>query len=165
MTKSSIRQHPADRPAGADRLPTLADRRRTLADPRCRPGRRHPLVAAMPVACSAVVTGVKSFAAIGKWAERAPQDTLARLGTRTATAFTLCVAPSGVTIRRVVQRTCPGGPADPPGCDPAGSDTLTVDGKSARGSRLGTTPAAHLLAAMTGGGRTVYPAAGAGQEE
>ncbi|MCY0932218.1 hypothetical protein OTB20_39895 [Streptomyces sp. H27-H1] len=30
-----------------------------------------------------------------------------------------------------------------------------MDGKAARGSRHGSTPAAHLLAAMTGDGRTV----------
>ncbi|WP_461092307.1 ISAs1 family transposase, partial [Streptomyces incanus] len=65
------------------------------------------------------------------------------------------VAPSSATIRRVVQRTCPGGLADLLGCDPAGADTLAVDGKSARGSRSGDTPAAHLLAAMTGSGQTV----------
>lgn len=74
---------------------------------------------------------------------------------RTATAFAVRVAPSSATIRRVVQRTCPGGLADLLGCDPAGSDTLAVDGKSARGSRHGTTPAAHLLAAMTGTGQAV----------
>ncbi|MGW3742118.1 ISAs1 family transposase [Streptomyces sp. NPDC005146] len=109
----------------------------------------------MLVACSAVVAGAKSFAAIGQWASQAPQDTLARLGTRTATAFAVRIAPSSATIRRVVQRTCPGGLADLLGCDPAGADTLVVDGKSARGSRHDTTAAAHLLAAMTGGGQTV----------
>jgi predicted transposase YbfD/YdcC len=109
----------------------------------------------MLVACSAVVAGAKSFAAIGQWAGHAPQDTLARLGARTATAFAVRVAPSSATIRRVILRTCPGGLADLLGCDPAGSDTLAVDGKSARGSRHDTTPAAHLLAAMTGSGQTV----------
>jgi hypothetical protein len=133
----------------------LAGRLRTLADPRCRRGRRHPFVAVMLVACSAVVAGATSFAAIGQWASQAPQDTLARLGARTSTAFAVRVAPSSATIRRVVQRTCPGGLADLLGSDPTGSDTLAVDGKSARGSRHGTTPAAHLLAAMTGSGQTV----------
>ncbi|MFE2471119.1 hypothetical protein [Streptomyces mirabilis] len=32
---------------------------------------------------------------------------------------------------------------------------MALDGKAARGSRHGHTPAAHLLAAMTGDGRTV----------
>jgi hypothetical protein len=62
---------------------------------------------------------------------------------------------SGATIRRVIKDTCPGGLADLLGHDPAGTDTLAIGGKSVRGSRLGATPAAHLLAAMTGTGMTV----------
>ncbi|MEU3756620.1 ISAs1 family transposase [Streptomyces olivoreticuli] len=65
------------------------------------------------------------------------------------------IAPSGATIRRVVNAVCPGGLADLLGCDPAGTDTLAVDGKSARGSRTADAPAAHLLAAMTSTGQTV----------
>ncbi|WBO61413.1 ISAs1 family transposase [Streptomyces camelliae] len=65
------------------------------------------------------------------------------------------VAPSAATIRRIVGLVCPGGLADLTGADPAGSDSVALDGKAARGSRHGQTPAAHLLAAMTGDGRTV----------
>lgn len=65
------------------------------------------------------------------------------------------VAPGTATIRRIIDRTCPGGLADLLGTDPGGAGTLAVDGKSARGSRHGDTPAAHLLTAMTGGGLTV----------
>lgn len=74
---------------------------------------------------------------------------------RTVSAFSVCLPPSTATIRRIINRVCPGGLADLLGCDPSGADTLAVDGKSARGSRHGDTPAAHLLAAMTGGGLTV----------
>lgn len=70
-------------------------------------------------------------------------------------AFAVCIAPSTATIRRIINRLRPGGLADLLGCDPSEADTLAVDGKSARGSRHGETPAAHLLAAMTGGGLTV----------
>ncbi|KPI12487.1 hypothetical protein OV450_8398 [Actinobacteria bacterium OV450] len=65
------------------------------------------------------------------------------------------VAPSAATIRRVIGLACPGGLADLTGADPAGSDSIAVDGKTTRGSRHGTSPAAHLLAAMTADGRTV----------
>ncbi|MFR9799614.1 ISAs1 family transposase [Streptomyces sp. MS06] len=58
-------------------------------------------------------------------------------------------------MRRIITRVCPGGLADLLGCDPAGADTLAVDGKSARGSRRDGGPAAHLLAAMTDAGQTV----------
>ncbi|WP_413751864.1 ISAs1 family transposase [Streptomyces sp. R-74717] len=107
------------------------------------------------VACSAVLTGARSFAAIGQWARNAPQDALARLGARTATVFGVRVTPSTATIRRVLNTACPGGLADLLGHDPAEADTLAVDGKSACGSRHGDTPAAHLLAAITGDGLTV----------
>lgn len=65
------------------------------------------------------------------------------------------VAPSAATIRRVIGQVCPGGLADLTGTDPGGAESVAVDGKAARGSRHGQTPAAHLLAAMTGDGRTV----------
>ena len=60
-------------------------------------------------------------------------------------------------------RHIPGG-LPPPGHDPAGSDALALDGKSARGPRLGTTPAAHLPAAMTGTGRP-SPSWGTAEDE
>ncbi|EGX57838.1 transposase [Streptomyces zinciresistens K42] len=107
------------------------------------------------IACSAVLSGARSFAAIGQWARNAPHEALARLGARTTSVFAVRVAPSTATVRRIVNRTCPGVLADLLGADPAGSDTLAVDGKSARGSRHGDTPAAHLLAAVTGGGLTI----------
>ncbi|MFI8281287.1 hypothetical protein ACIGBH_41880 [Streptomyces sp. NPDC085929] len=60
------------------------------------------------IACSVVLTGARSFAAIGQWAKAAPQDALARnvtsvpssrglrssLGTRNTTVFNVRVAPS-----------------------------------------------------------------------
>jgi predicted transposase YbfD/YdcC len=147
LIKSPSRQHRA--------IAGLAERLATLPDPRDRRGRRHPFVCVLLVACSAVVTGAKSFGAIGQWARNAPQDALIRLGARAVSVFGVRIAPSTATIRRIINTVCPGGLADLLGCDPADADTLAVDGKSARGSRHGTTPAAHLLAAMTGTGQTV----------
>ncbi|WP_256176746.1 ISAs1 family transposase [Kitasatospora aureofaciens] len=85
----------------------------------------------------------------------APQHALARLGARVTGALGVRVAPSAATIRRIVNLVCPAGLADLTGTDPGGADSVAVDGKAARGSRHGQTPAAHLLAAMTGDGRTV----------
>ncbi|MEU9047777.1 MULTISPECIES: transposase family protein [unclassified Kitasatospora] len=110
---------------------------------------------ALLIAASAVLAGAKSYAAIGQWAASAPQHTLARLGARVVGALGIRLAPSAATIRRVVALVCPGGLAELTGTDPAGKDTLAVDGKSARGSRHGDSPAAHLLAAMTGTGQAV----------
>ncbi|MCX5426179.1 ISAs1 family transposase [Streptomyces sp. NBC_00078] len=126
-----------------------------MADPRHRRGRRHSFVSVLLIACSAVLAGARSFTAIGQWAKAAPQTALARLGARVATVFSVRVAPSAATVRRVLNAVCPGGLADLLGTDPAGAGTLAVDGKTARGSRTVTSPAAHLLAAMTGAGQTV----------
>ncbi|MFI8186679.1 ISAs1 family transposase [Actinacidiphila glaucinigra] len=134
---------------------TLAGRLAGLADPRRRRGRRHSLVSVLLVAASAVLAGARSYAAIGQWARSAAQDALARLGARFAGVLQVRVPPSTATIRRIIALTCPGGLADLTGADPAGTTTLAVDGKSARGSRSGEVPAAHLLAAMTADGRTV----------
>ncbi|MEV7189702.1 transposase family protein [Kitasatospora sp. NPDC093102] len=134
---------------------SLAERLRALPDPRRRRGVRHPFVAVLLVAASAVVAGARSYAAIGQWSANAPQQALARLGARVAGALGVRIAPSAATIRRVVNLVFPGGLAGLTGADPGGADSVAMDGKAARGSRLGQTPAAHLLAAMTGDGRTV----------
>ncbi|MFD7836111.1 ISAs1 family transposase [Streptomyces sp. NPDC059761] len=140
--------------AGAAGTP-LVERLRLLPDPRRRRGVRHPFVAVLLVAASAVVAGARSYAAIGQWSANAPQHTLVRLGARAVGALSVRVAPSAATIRRVVGLVRPGSLADLAGAEPAGSDSVAVDGKTACGSRHGTSPAAHLLAAMTGDGRTV----------
>ncbi|MDH6452658.1 MULTISPECIES: hypothetical protein [unclassified Streptomyces] len=66
--------------------------------------------------------------------KRAPQDALAWLGACATTVFDVRIAPSAATMRRVLNAACPGAPADLLGSDPAGADTLAVDGKSARSS-------------------------------
>ncbi len=129
------------------------DRLRDLPDPRDRRGRRHSLWSVILVAASAVVAGADSYAAIAQWAARAPQATLARLGTRAVAGLGVRVAPSAATIRRVLEAVCPSGLAALTGAGTAGAQTAAVDGKKARGSRDGAVPAAHLLAVMTGGGQ------------
>ncbi|MEV6012962.1 transposase family protein [Streptomyces sp. NPDC051976] len=133
----------------------LTERLAALPEPRCRRDRRHSLLSVLLVAASAVLAGARSYAAIGQWAAAAPQHALARLGARTVGAFAVRIAPSTATIRRIITPVCPGGLAELTGIDPAGADSLAVDGKAARGSRRGEVPAAHLLAAMTSAGRTV----------
>ncbi|WP_329538369.1 ISAs1 family transposase (plasmid) [Streptomyces sp. NBC_01450] len=133
----------------------MAERLVRLPDPRHRRGVRHPFVAVLLIAASAVVAGARSYAAIGQWARSAPQQTLARLGARLLTSLNVRIAPSRSTIRRIVSTVCPGGLADLTGEVPVGAESVAADGKSARGSRHGQSPAAHLLAAMTSDGRTV----------
>lgn len=134
---------------------SLAERLVRLADPRHRRGVRHPFVAVLLIAASAVVAGARSYAAIGQWARSAPQQTLARCGARLVTSLNVRIAPSRSTIRRIVSTVGPGGLADLTGEVPAGAESVAADGKSARGSRRGQSPAAHLLAAMTSNGQTI----------
>ncbi|MEU9377801.1 transposase family protein [Streptomyces sp. NPDC048255] len=123
--------------------------------PRARRGRRHALTSVLLVAACAVLAGARSCLAIAQWARAAPQDTLSRLDVRCTGALGVRTAPSASTIRRVLLSVCPGGLADLLGHRPSGTESLAVDGKSARGSRTHDTAAAHLLPAVTGTGRTV----------
>ncbi|WP_432196768.1 ISAs1 family transposase [Streptomyces sp. bgisy027] len=134
---------------------SLAERLVRLPDPRRRRGVRHPFVAVLLIAASAVAAGARSYAAIGQWARSAPQQTLARLGARLLTSLNVRIAPSGLTIRRIVSAACPGGLADLMGEAPTGAPAVAVDGKSARGTRTDTALAAHLLSAVTATGRVV----------
>ncbi|MFK0223838.1 ISAs1 family transposase [Streptomyces vinaceus] len=126
-----------------------------LPNPRDRRGRRHSLMSVLLTACAAVLTGAKSFTAVGQWAAAAPEDVLARLGARTATAFSIRIPPSTATLRRVINAVCPGGLADLLGATPVGPTTVAVDGKTARGSRTDTGTAVHLLSALSGDGQVI----------
>ncbi|MFE3772135.1 hypothetical protein [Streptomyces sp. NPDC059122] len=75
------------------------------------------------IACSAVLAGARSVAAIGQWARKAPQEALTRLGARSTSVFAIRVAPSTATVRRIINATCPGaagsGTPPPRACRPA----------------------------------------------
>ncbi|MEU6536679.1 transposase family protein [Streptomyces sp. NPDC047000] len=90
----------------------------------CRRGKRHPFVSVLLAACSSVVAGARSFAAIGQWARSAAQAALARLDARTVSVFRVRIAPSTATIRRIINQVCPGGLADLLGADPTGAGRL-----------------------------------------
>ncbi|WKK23409.1 ISAs1 family transposase [Streptomyces olivoreticuli] len=147
LVKSPSREH--------RELPGPAARLAVLPDPRDRRGRRHTLASVLLTAACAVLAGARSYLAIGQWARHAPQDTLARLGFRARGPLGVRLPASASTVRRVLVLVCPGGLADLLGHGPAGTESVAVDGKSARGSRTDTVPAAHLLSAVTAAGRTV----------
>ncbi|MEU4266330.1 ISAs1 family transposase [Streptomyces argenteolus] len=122
------------------------------ADPRDRRGRRYPLPALVRAAACAVATGARSYAAIGHWLRRAPQDTLARLGFPARGPLGVRPAASMDTLRRIIERLRPDGLAallrPAAGPEQERPTRLAADGKAARGSRTRTRSAAHLLAVI-----------------
>ena len=96
-------------PAGLDttRVASLAEAFATVPDPRSLPGRRHPLTAILLIAACAVTCDADGFTAMWQWATDAPQEVLARLGTRVDPLSGARVVPSERTIRRAVARVDP----------------------------------------------------------
>ncbi|MDH2393648.1 ISAs1 family transposase [Streptomyces sp. HNM0663] len=95
--------------------------------------------------------GFDTFRAIGQWARRADQDTLARLGCRPRGPFGLRRAPSAATVRRVVAGVMPGGLEQLLRVLEFGDDLrlLAVDGKTLRGSFTRDHGPVQVLGAMS----------------
>jgi predicted transposase YbfD/YdcC len=137
----------------------------TVADPRARAGRRHPLVAILVLAAAAVLAGARSITAIAEWAADAPQPVRAALGTRRdpRTGRWVWAVPTETTIRRTLARVDPEALAAAIGAWLADRDqpdqrrrAVAVDGKTLRGARRAADGRqAHLLAAMDHATRTV----------
>src|SRR6266545_1470356 len=143
-----------------DRAWWAAGTLRALPDPRGRRGRRHPLATLLVIAAAAVLTGARSFAAIGQFSRTLPQATLARLGTFKRPWSTWHVAPSETTLRWVLQqvdadeldRIVGGWLAEQAA---AGQGPIAVDGKVLRGARGPGGHQVHLLAALAHDSGTV----------
>ncbi|MHA6800194.1 ISAs1 family transposase [Bounagaea algeriensis] len=119
-----------------------------VPDPRRARGLRHRLPVILAVALSAVLSGARSFTAIGEWAADASAEVLQALGVDGA-------PPDESTIRRTVQRlsgdaldTGVGGWLDARTRVPGGRRALAIDGKTLRGSGGTEGPARHLMAAI-----------------
>jgi predicted transposase YbfD/YdcC len=120
-----------------------------VPDPRDPRGVRHQITTILAVAVCAVLSGCRSFTAIGEWATNASEQVLSALGAGEG-------APSESAIRRTLQRldgdeldTAVGGwaaasTAPTPGC----RRVIALDGKRVRGSASDQTDARHLLAAI-----------------
>ena len=137
---------------GADDVPDdLLAALRAITDPRCRRGVRHQLVAVLGIAVCAVLAGARSYVAIAEWAHDLPAEMRERLRIER-------IPPSESAIRRVLQaidphlldRTVCGWLAAWP-TPPPRWPAIAVDGKTARGARVGDGRAVHLLAALQHG--------------
>jgi DDE_Tnp_1-associated/Transposase DDE domain len=118
-----------------------------LDDPRAARGKRHPLPALLGLAVVAMLAGMTSYEAIVDYGKERGGEFLKLLGF--TTRWGLCKATYSRVFRRIdvadfearVGRWIRGrlGPGQAP--------HLSLDGKTLCGSRDGTTPAVHLLAA------------------
>lgn len=115
--------------------------------PSARRGVRYGLTGLLAVTIGAVLTGARSFAAIGEWAadlsseslhalalDRAPDESsLRKLFARIdAAALDLCLAAYAFTRTREI----------------SGRRVIAIDGKTLRGARAGAARAPHLIAAL-----------------
>lgn len=128
-----------------------------VPDPRDPRGRHHPLVAVLSLAAVAMLAGCKSLQAIAQFGRDHGPPLAHALGFRrgkTPAPSTFCVlfaALDTVALDAALRAWLTSRGADD-------ADHLALDGKTARGSKAGHAPAAHLLAAYATG-----PAAVLGQ--
>jgi hypothetical protein len=118
-----------------------------IHDPRSARGKRHPLPALLGLAVVAMLAGMTSYEAIVQYGKERGWEFLQHLGF--TTKWGLCKATYSRVFRRIdvaefeaqVGAWIRGrlGPGDAP--------HLTIDGKTARGSRDGDTPGVHLVSA------------------
>jgi hypothetical protein len=118
-----------------------------LHDPRRAQGKRHPLPALLGLAVVAMLAGMTSYEAIVQYGKERGWDFLQHLGFTTRRG--LCKATYSRVFRRIdaadfearvgrwIQARLAQGDAP----------HLTIDGKTARGSRDGDTPGVHLVSA------------------
>src|SRR5512135_648169 len=118
-----------------------------LHDPRSARGKRHPLPALLGLAVVAMLAGMTSYEAIVQYGKERGGEFLKLLGF--PTKWGLCKATYSRVFRRIdvadfearVSQWIQGrlGPSEAP--------HISMDGKTARGSRDGDTPGVHLVSA------------------
>jgi predicted transposase YbfD/YdcC len=131
-----------------------------VPDARKPRGIRHGLACLLAVAAAAVLSGARSFTAIGEWAADASQQVLAALGVRPHPRTGRYVAPNEATLRRALQRVDADAVDDAlaawlagqenPHC--SGVEAVALDGKTVRGARErgdDNERAPHLVAAVS----------------
>lgn len=136
-----------DTVARSGRVSQLLDLLATVPDPRDPRGIRYQLAGVLAVAVCAVLTGARSFAAIGEWAADLSAAQLARLQ--------MATAPEESNLRKLFARL------DADALDRVlgawlwtrtqvvdGRRVIALDGKTVRGARSATSGAPHLVAAI-----------------
>jgi predicted transposase YbfD/YdcC len=134
----------------------------TVPDPRRPRGVRHALCSLLAVAAAAVLTGARSFTAIGEWAADASQQVLATLAVRAHPRTGAYVAPNEATVRRALQTVNADAVDDAIAAwlashehddsDDGGVEEIALDGKTVRGARERGSDddrAPHLVSAVS----------------
>jgi len=122
-----------------------------IKDPRKKRGIRHQQVTILTLAVLAILSGARSYLAIGQWVASQPQEVLGLVGCRKDPRTGRYIPPSEPTIRRMLQsvdaeevdrlvgewlaRRCQG-------------KVVAFDGKTLKGSKDGDKKALHLLSAL-----------------
>lgn len=131
----------------------LVDHLRKVPDPRMKRGVRHRMLSVLTTAVCAILSGARSYVAIGEWAQRTDQQMRKRMGCKFHKEKKLFIAPSEPTLRRAIQGV------DAVAVDhainawllqqtTAGGDALAIDGKTSRGSTNRQGNKTHLLSAF-----------------
>jgi predicted transposase YbfD/YdcC len=123
-----------------------------IPDFRKNHGKRHPLVAILALACSAMLCGYRSYTAIAEWGRHYGEHLVRALG---FTHRSPCAATLHTVLRRVDREVFEAqlgawaegllGEAPP---SKAGEDAIAIDGKTLRGSHKQGAPGVHLLSAL-----------------
>jgi hypothetical protein len=137
-----------DESLGRSLLSFLAE----IPDPRSRHGRRHPLTAILALVCCAIMSGAKSYAAIGQWGEDQDIAVMHRLGfTRTPPKAggirKVLIALDKMRFEGALTRWAESRRGEPIAA--AALEALALDGKSVRGSFDGLEKAVHLLSLVS----------------
>jgi hypothetical protein len=124
-----------------------------VPDPRSRHGRRHPLAAILALVCCAIMSGARSYAAIGQWGQDQDLTLMHRLGftRRPPTAGGIrkvLIALDVKAFEAVLTRWAAANLRPPIPTGRASLEALALDGKSVRGSFDGLERAVHLLSLM-----------------
>src|SRR4051812_46262738 len=121
-----------DAAMGCSLLSFLAE----VPDPRSRHGRRHPLTAILALVCCAIMSGAKSYAAIGQWGEDQDIALMHRLGfTRTPPKAggirKVLIALNKTRFEQALSRWAESRRGRPVASTPL--EAVALDGKSVRG--------------------------------
>jgi hypothetical protein len=122
-----------------------------LTDQRKRRGIRHSHLSILAVAICAILSGAKSFNAIGEWAADLSQDMLKRLGCRYSDRLEKYAPPSEPTLRRTLKQADGDEVDDIVGhwlCSQSDDKAIAVDGKALRGSSGANGKQVHLVSAF-----------------